>query len=217
MIRASLTGGCKRAKYLSGKKLNGRLTVGLWRLTRKHQRLYLFEVRILWGIICSLAFAGVAAAQQRPVTGPDSVMAAISDLAEKVGAARSGLDQYRRSAYNDAEPDALNQARAYGSACRDLADAAKRDRTWFCRSCLEHRFQAAVDQYRAYLPTVEQFGRGCAARMNALKPSHGTTKINVGLRQSAEAETARIIHALGGYEVRLAAVRGAMPVPAPRS
>lgn len=186
-------------------------------MTRKHQRLYLFLVRILFGLICSLAFTGVAAAQQSPATGRDSVMAAISDLAEKVGAARSGIDQYRRSAYNDAEDEAMAQAHAYGTACRNLAAAARRDRTWFCRSCFEHAMQAAVDQYRAYLPTVEQFGRGCAARMNALKPSHPVGKVNSVLRQSAEFETTRIIRALGGYEARLALVRGAMSAPRPRS
>lgn len=184
-------------------------------MTRKHQSLYLFDMRILYGVICSFAFAGVAVAQQRPATGTDSVMAAIADMADKVGAARSGMDLYRRSAYNDSEQEALERAHAYGAACRNLAVAARRDRTWFCRSCLEHRLQAAVDQYRAYLPSVEQFGRGCAARMSALKPSHSAGKINTALRQSVEAESTRIIHALGGYEARLAAVRGAMSASAP--
>ncbi len=216
MIRASPTGGCRRAKYLSGKKLNGRLTVGLRRLTRKHQRPYLFVVRILVGLIGSLAITGVVRAQQPPATPHDSVIAAISDLAEKVGAARSGMDQYRRSAYNDSETDALAQARSYGAACRRLAEAVRKDRAWFCRACLERQLQAAVDQYRAYLPTIEQFGRGCAARMNAIKVSHGAGKVSAALRQSADAETTRIVHALGGYEARLSAVLAALP-QAPRS
>jgi hypothetical protein len=167
-------------------------------------------------MMIALLFQLAAAASQTDTPARDTALAVVSEVAEKVAALRSGYELYRRAAFNDSDQEAAAAAAAYGTSCRDLAAAARQGRRRLCRSCMEHSLQAAIDQYHGYLPSLEQFARGCATRIGALKPPPNATKARfTAIRRAVVPENPRMVKALQGYEQRVAAVRSALITSAP--
>ncbi|HEY2806852.1 MAG TPA: hypothetical protein VGI92_13415, partial [Gemmatimonadales bacterium] len=137
-----------------------------------------------------------------PAANParDSALVAFSAIAVKVAALRSGYDQYRKSAYNDGNAVVAARAADYGVRCRELAESAKQNRHYFCRSCAEQALQAALDQYRLYLPALEQLGSRCETRMERMKPSSRPTAATwSALRHEVVPENDRIVRGLRTY------------------
>ena len=158
----------------------------------------------------------------RPSAAPrsgslDSTVAVVSDLGVKVGSLRSIYDLYRRAAYNEPDGALMERVDMYQNSCRELAAAAERGEHTMCRNCMAKHVQAAMDAYRAYLPTLQHFAQTCAVRFTTLK-AHGTpTTQSKILSTEVNPAGARMVETLRGYETRLGAVRVAMGWAAPNA
>ena len=157
-----------------------------------------------------LLFAAAPLAAQAPPAARDSTFAAVSAVAEKVAAVKSAYELYRRAAFNDTDSMMLLRASGYGTACHDLAAAARQQRPRLCRTCMERAAQSAIDQYRAYLPKLQLLGERCAVRMRSLVSRHPAAIRPAVLRHEVGPAGARMVQELRSYELRVAAVRATM-------
>jgi hypothetical protein len=145
-----------------------------------------------------------------PVTPEDSTVAAILDIARKVGEVRSVYDLYRRASFNESNSVVLERGTRYGASCRALDSAAQQGRRSICRGCLPRHIQPAVDQYRAYLPTLQRLAASCANRMRQLTAPGDAGLQGAALRRDVGAAGARLVDGLSVYEARLHLVRVAL-------
>lgn len=163
---------------------------------------------------------------QRPAAAPartqfDSTISTITGIGTKVAEMRSAHELYARAAYNGADGLVIERGGMFGASCRNVATAIAAGQRSICRSCLNRSQQAAVDQYRAYLPALERFARECDRRMRGLA-SRGTPAAKSStLRQESRPIGNRMLQALHTYELRVQTLRVAMgwvaaPTPTPR-
>ena len=154
-----------------------------------------------------------AATSQGPSAARDSTLTVVSVVADKVAELRSAYELLRRAAYNDGDSATVHAAGAYGNSCLALSETIQQQQHRICRSCMEHRLQRAVDLYRAYLPSLQAFGRKCASRVAALVPAHPTTASMRVLRHELDPLMQSMVQGLSNYELRVQGIRSAMGMP----
>jgi hypothetical protein len=142
-----------------------------------------------------------------PATPYDSTVAAIREVGAKVADVKSYLELYRRAAFNDPSGVVLQNADLFRNSCRALAEETDSGRHVLCRHCLSADAQRAVERYRAYLSSLAQLGRQCAARMVQVRGGSNGAAAVERLRREARPMSARIVAGLTPYEARLREVR----------
>lgn len=166
--------------------------------------------------LLSLAF--VQQPRPTPATAFDSTKDAISAMGRAVADVKSGLDVYRRAAFNSPSGDLLFAADYLFRACRTLEVVAKQTPQRLCPRCGDRAFQSALADYRAVMPEVSRTGARCASQLGRLTRSQDSTAAH-GLRRAVRVITDEIVRGLMPYERGLAAVRvaaGWAPSPAVR-
>ncbi len=158
-----------------------------------------------------------------PRTPYDSTVEAIIDLGTKVAEVKSGLELFRRAAFNEPTGTVLERSEVFGRSCRNMVSAVRRAEGLLCRSCLPRTAQEAVNAYRNNLPNLSRLGTQCASRLEQLRRGVSADTAAARLRREARPMSARLTDGLRPYETRLLAVRRefgweqpVMPSPQPR-
>jgi len=131
---------------------------------------------------------------------------AIMDVGKGVADFRTAHDALRRAVFNSSDAVIVQQMQAMRRSCQDLTAVARAAPPRLCRHCFGGGAQAAVNAYRAVLPTVAQLGMRCSTRMDrdlrAKEPA-------ATLRRGIWAFTRDEVDGLAPYEARLLGVRRA--------
>ena len=178
-----------------------------------------------------LAFSAAAMFQQQPVSSPrpasasgqvigrsnaavsnvDSTVSTVAEVGVKVGEMRSAYNVYRLAVFNQADGMVVQRAAQLGASCRTLITTVEQGARVLCRSCLGTRaMQAAMDQYRAVLPTVRTMAQRCADRMKDVHPERVTPAQTSALRRDVRTIGAQLTQGLRAYEDKLRVLRHAM-------
>ena len=141
-----------------------------------------------------------------PLTPDDTTRELIIDVGRRVADVRTGIELYRRAAFNSPDGELLEDANIFARSCRDLAETAERARRSMCRQCLSPTAQRATEGYRAYLPALARMARDAEARVRQLAArDSGAAR----LRRDVLPANNRIVAGLRPYEARLHQVREA--------
>jgi len=142
----------------------------------------------------------------------DTTRQSIIELGTRVADVRSLLELYRRAAFNDPDGAVLESAGRLSRGCRMLADSVDVARRKICRHCLSPSAQSAVEDYRAYLPTLAGVARQCSTRLHQLATGDSSA---ARLRREALPVSNRLVTGVRPYEARLQQVRIAFGWAAP--
>lgn len=148
----------------------------------------------------------------QPRTAYDTTREMIIDVGRRVADVRTGIELYRRAAFNAPDGAVLEDANLFGRSCRDLAEIADRARRGMCRQCLSPSAQRAVESYRAYLPILARMARDAEARVRQLATRDSSA---TRLRRDVLPANNRVVSGLRPYEARLQQVRVAFGWTAP--
>jgi hypothetical protein len=138
-------------------------------------------------------------------TAFDTTAGAISDVGRAVADVRAELDRFQVTASNDPGGTLLEYAGVFQAKCRELATTAQRSSRVMCRRCVGGGAQPAIDQYRAYLPTLAQTASRCAATLQRLRRGDDAAAA-AALRRGRYDISQSLIAGLRAYEARLSRV-----------
>ena len=144
----------------------------------------------------------------------DTTKAMIIEIGQRVAELRSSLDVYRRAAFNDPDGALMETVGLFVRRSHEVAEAAERGRRTLCRRCLSPSAQRAVEDYRAYLPTLARVARQVEARAQHLAAGDSSAP---RLRRDVLPANNRIVAGLRPYEAQLQQVRIAFGWAGPAS
>ena len=165
--------------------------------------------------------AGPAAQAPAPRNAAfDSTSQMIIEVGKAVADVKSEVDRFRNAAYNDPGGTLLEYAAAVKTRCQALAAVARQGARVICRHCVGGGVQPAMEQYRAFLPTVSQLGARCAADVQRLR-GRGDAAGADALRRGARSLSDNVVNGMRAYEAHIgplvAALSGRPMTPAPRT
>jgi hypothetical protein len=137
-------------------------------------------------------------------SGFDSTRARVAEVGQRVADVRSALELFRRAVFNSPDAEVVSTAAGFRLQCRSLDSTAAVAARKVCRSCAERTLQAALNDYRAVLPSVSRVGAQCATRLaRLLHGEHAAER----LRRDVRVVGNGIVEGLLPYERRLQVLR----------
>lgn len=157
----------------------------------------------------------VAPQEPPPRTAYDTTIGAVAAIGRAVAEVKAELDRFRMLSRNESGGEMVESGATLRTRCQELATASQLGRRTMCRSCARRNVQAALDQYRVFLPSLAQLGTRCATTLQRLRgtdPVAGTAN----LRREARNISDFVVAGLRQYEARLSPVLQALSGTTPR-
>ncbi len=143
----------------------------------------------------------------------DTTGATVREIGDRVADVKSGLELFRRAAFNGPDGEVLSAAELFGARCRSLDSAATAAPRKICRTCAAPKVNAAFAGYRQAMPDVARTGARCASRLRQLSARSDGAK---ELRRDVRNISAAIVAGLTRYEARVQTLREALGTVPPR-
>lgn len=174
----------------------------------------LSSILILFAALLQQPERGAAPSQHAREATFDSSRVAVARMANHVADLRSGLDVFRRAAFNGADGDVVTTAANLSAQCRTLDSLAAVTERKVCRRCaFQPAVQEALDGYRRAMPALGRSGARCVVRLRQLSRGADVVK---RLRRDARSVSNPIVLALTDYERRLDALLEVLNAKPPR-
>jgi hypothetical protein len=149
-----------------------------------------------------------------PRTSSDTTILQVVAIGRAVAEVRAEVDRFRMLAFNDDGGRLVESSAVFQTGCQEPAVAAQKAGHTMCRSCLNRSLQPAINQYRAFMPSLARLGSRCAATLGRLRVSDPVAATG-NLRRGARNISTFIVAGLRQYEARLTPVRQALTAPPP--
>jgi hypothetical protein len=150
-----------------------------------------------------------------PRTSSDTTLFQVVAIGRAVAEVKAEFDRFRMLALNDDSGRLMESSDVFRTRCQELAVAAQKAGHTMCRSCLTRSLQPAINQYRAFMPSLARLGTRCASTLGRLRVADPVTAAG-NLRRGARNMSSFMVAGLRQYEARLMPVRQALTAPPPR-
>lgn len=149
-----------------------------------------------------------------PRTSSDTTLFQVVAIGRAVAEVKAELDRFRMLARNDDSGRLTESSDMFRTRCQELAVVAQKAGRTMCRTCLTRGLQPAINQYRAFMPSLARLGTRCAATLGRLRVADPVAAAG-NLRRGARNMSTFMVAGLRRYEARLVPVRQAL-MPPPR-